>query len=143
MKLWSGILFAVVLTIASVPGRAADAETAIKNALHSQVEAWNRGDAAAFVTTYADDCTFVGKQILEGRTSLLARYKKSYPTPEAMGRLSFQKLNVRALDKDVAVVTGEWHIDRASTSGGAVGGVFSLVLQLRDGKWQIVLDHTN
>ncbi len=142
MKLSSTVLFTLALTIASVSSRAADAETAIKDALNAQVEAWNRGDVATFVTTYAEDCTFVGKQILEGRASLLARYRKSYPSPEAMGKLTFQNLRVRPLDKDVAVVTGEWHIDRASTSGGAVGGVFSLVLQLRKGRWEIVLDHT-
>ena len=142
MKLWCAVLFIFVFANGAARATAANAESAIRDALNAQVEAWNRGDVKGFVATYAEDCTFVGKQILEGRASLLARYEKNYPTAEAMGKLSFQNLKVRSLDGRIAVVTGEWHIDRAATSGGAVGGVFSLVLRLRNGKWEIVLDHT-
>lgn len=115
----------------------------IENVLTTQVQAWNQGDIPKFVTTYAEDCIFVGKQMLQGRSKLLARYRKTYPSPESMGKLTFQNLAVRQLDEDVATAVGEWHIDRSSASGGPTGGVFSLVLQLRNGTWQIVLDHTS
>jgi uncharacterized protein (TIGR02246 family) len=117
-------------------------EIAIKNALTTQVRAWNRGDIAKFVTTYAENCIFVGKQMLEGRSKLLARYQRIYPSPESMGKLTFQNLTIRQLDEQVATAIGEWHIDRKPASGGSIGGIFSLVLQLRNGEWQIVLDHT-
>src|ERR1700761_8545339 len=90
---------------------AADADSAIREALEAQVAAWNRGDIPAFVSTYAPDCTFVGKQILQGREQLLARYKRVYPTADAMGKLAFSGLNVRPLGKQTAVVTGEWHLE--------------------------------
>ena len=50
---------------------------------------------------------------------------------------------VHQVDERVAIVAGHWHIDRDAASGGPVGGVFSLVFELLDGNWQIVLDHTS
>lgn len=137
-------LAAIVLSILTLQSNtAADVPTAIRNLLNVQLQAWNRGDVAKFVTTYAEDCTFVGKQILHGRSTVLARYQKAYPTPEAMGKLSYQNLGVHQLDDHFAIATGEWHLDRAANAGGPIGGVFSLVLQLHAGTWQIVLDHTS
>jgi uncharacterized protein (TIGR02246 family) len=132
-----------LMILAFQSNTAADAPSAIRNVLNVQLQAWNRGDLAQFVTTYADDCTFVGKQILHRRASVLARYRKAYPNRDAMGKLSFENLDIHQLDDHFAIVTGDWHLDRAATAGGPVGGVFSLVLQLRAGAWQIVLDHTS
>ena len=139
MNLW---IIALIL-LASRSNGAADAPDAIRNVLNVQLTAWNRGDVAQFVTTYSDDCTFVGKQILHGRSSVLARYREAYPSPEAMGKLAFKNLDVRQLDRQFAIVTGEWHLERGATGGGPIGGVFSLVLQLRGGSWQIILDHSS
>jgi uncharacterized protein (TIGR02246 family) len=122
---------------------AAGADSAIREALEAQVAAWNRGDIPAFVSTYAEDCTFVGKQILQGRDRLLARYKRVYPSADSMGKLSFDHLSVRPLGKQTAVVTGEWHLERTWAGGGPAGGVFSLVWRLESGRWIIVLDHTS
>jgi uncharacterized protein (TIGR02246 family) len=143
MSLRLGIILAVAASVAAcLPAQTSDAKTTIEKVLTAQVQAWNRGDIPKFVTTYAEDCIFVGKQVLQGRSKLLARYQKTYPSPESMGRLTFQNLTVRQLDERVATAIGEWHIDRPAASGGAIGGIFSLVLQLRNGAWQIVLDHT-
>lgn len=123
--------------------KASDAESQIKTVLNTQLAAWNRGDVPAFVSTYAPDCIFVGKAVARGRAQLLARYQKSYPTREAMGRLSFDALEVHELTPDVAVVTGEWHIERSGAAGNGVGGLFSLVVQRQGSTWQIALDHTS
>jgi uncharacterized protein (TIGR02246 family) len=135
------LFLTLVLFPALLPAASADAD--IREALEAQVAAWNRGDIPAFVSTYAADCTFVGKQILQGREQLLARYKRVYPSADAMGKLTFNGLNVRLLGKQTAVVTGEWHLERAWAGGGPVGGVFSLVWRLEGGHWLIVLDHTS
>ena len=66
---------------------AADAESSIRAVLSTQVDAWNKGDLSTFVTTYADDCLFVGKQVVRGRPAVLARYQKTYSNPAAMGKL--------------------------------------------------------
>jgi uncharacterized protein (TIGR02246 family) len=122
---------------------ALDAQSQIKAALNTQVAAWNKGDLQTFVSTYADNCVFVGKQIAQGKTQLLARYQKAYPTPAAMGRLSFTDPTVHMLDSDVAIVTARWHLDRSSAGGGPTGGVFSLVFHREGGAWKIALDHTS
>jgi uncharacterized protein (TIGR02246 family) len=143
MTLRFGIILALIASAAaSSPAQTSGVNAAIEKVLSAQVQAWNRGDIPKFVTTYAEDCVFVGKQVLQGRAKLLARYQKTYPSPESMGRLTFQNLTVRQLDKQIATAIGEWHIDRPDASGGPTGGIFSLVLQLRNGAWQIVLDHT-
>src|SRR5437763_6705509 len=105
---------AIILLVAgSVPASLAAQTSAahadIENVLTTQVQAWNRGDIPKFVSTYAEDCIFVGKQMLQGRSKLLARYQKTYPSPESMGRLTFQNLAVRPLDSQIATVIGEWH----------------------------------
>jgi uncharacterized protein (TIGR02246 family) len=143
MTLRLGIILAIAASVtASLPAQTSDAKGTIEKVLTVQVQARNRGDIPKFVTTYAEDCTFVGKQVLQGRSKLLARYQKTYPSPESMGRLTFQNLTVHQLDTQIATAVGEWHIDRPVASGGPTGGIFSLVLQLRNGAWQIVLDHT-
>jgi uncharacterized protein (TIGR02246 family) len=120
-----------------------DAESRIKATLNAQVEAWNRGDIPTFVTTYTDDCIFVGKPVLQGRAQLLARYQERYPTPAAMGHLTFSEMAIHLLDKEVAIVTADWHLDRDAAGGGPVGGYFSLVLHRQSGAWKVALDHTS
>ena len=128
---------------APVPLRSNNAESQIKDVLRMQVEAWNRGEVPAFVAAYAPDSIFVGKEVASGRAQLLTRYERTYPTREAMGHLTFSHLEVRLLTAEVAIVTGEWHIDRSSTGGNGIGGLFSLVFQRRDKEWQIALDNTS
>jgi len=134
------LLLTLLLTL---PVQAFDAESDIKAVLTTQVHAWNKGDIPTFVTTYTEDCIFVGKPILQGRAQLLARYQKRYPTPDAMGHLTFSNLAVHILDKDVAMVTADWHLDRNTAGGGPIGGYFSLVLHRQKVQWKIALDHTS
>lgn len=135
------LAFSLLVSIHSV--KAADAEDDIRDLLADQADAWNRGNLEAFVKPYAEDCTFVGKEIAKGRDKVLARYKKRYPTTAAMGKLTFQNLEVREIGERIALVTGEWHLDRPASAGGNTGGVFSLVMKDVDDEWRIVLDHTS
>lgn len=136
--------FALVLAFA-IPATvgAFDSESDIKAVLNTQVESWNQGDIPTFVSTYADDCIFVGKTVTHGRAQLLDRYQKTYPSRAAMGHLTFSSLAVHLLDPDVAVVTASWQLDRTAEGGGPVGGVFSLVFHRQGGTWKIALDHTS
>lgn len=142
MKLLAFFVLIAGLTT-PLPLTASDAESQIKTVLNTQLAAWNRGDVPAFVTTYAPDCIFVGKNVARGRAQLLARYQTTYPTREAMGHLSFGALEVHQLTPEVAVVTGEWHIERSGAAGNGLGGLFSLVFQRHGDTWQIALDHTS
>ena len=133
------ILVALLLPFVS---QALDPQSQIKAVLDTQVAAWNRADIPTFVTTYSDDCIFVGKTITQGRAQVQANYQKRYATPEAMGRLTFSNLAIHMLEKNVATLTADWHLDRTPVAGGPVGGYFSLVLHKQSGTWKIALDHT-
>jgi uncharacterized protein (TIGR02246 family) len=124
---------------------AQSAEDAIRQVLTDQVSAWNRGDIPAFMHGYDDSpqTTFIGKSIEHGYSMILARYQRSYSSPEAMGHLDFSDLDVRMLGQDHAVVTGHFHLSRSQAGGGDASGIFSLVFENKPTGWKIVLDHTS
>jgi uncharacterized protein (TIGR02246 family) len=123
---------------------AGPAEQAIRQVLEDQAAAWNRGDVDAFMQGYANSpqTAFVGKTVEYGYDLILNRYKKAYPSPAAMGKLSFANLAIRMLGSDYAVVTGNFHLQRTPAGGGDAGGIFSLVLAKTDAGWKVILDHT-
>jgi uncharacterized protein (TIGR02246 family) len=135
-------LWLAFLTPALVVGKDA-AETAIRGVLDKQVDDWNRGDIAAFVLSYAENCTFVGTKVTEGRAGVEQRYRQSYPTADAMGHLTFTDLKIKKIGGKEAIVTGAYHLQRGAQGGGDKSGIFSLVLKREGGTWHIVLDHTS
>ena len=109
-------------------------------------QAWNRGDLPAFAAYYDDspETTFVGKEVVRGGVqAILNRYRKAYPTREAMGTLSFSNVDVRMLTPDLALVTGEFHLERTAVGGGNASGRYSLILRKRPSGWKIIHDHTS
>jgi uncharacterized protein (TIGR02246 family) len=112
---------------------------------HSE-DAWNRGDLAAFASYYDDspETTFVGREVVRGGVqAILGRYRKAYPTREAMGTLSFSNVNVRMLAAELALVTGEFHLERTAAGGGNASGRYTLILQRTPSGWKIIHDHTS
>jgi len=112
---------------------------------HSQ-EAWNRGDLVAFASYYDDspETTFIGREVVRGGVqAILARYRKAYPTREAMGTLSFSNIDVRMLAPALALVTGEFHLERTAASGGNAAGRYTLILRKTPAGWKIIHDHTS
>jgi len=118
-------------------------QTAIRQVLTEQCEAWNRGDVATFMKGYwnSPDVTFAsGAGFVKGWEPVTARYKAQYPDQAAMGKLDFSELQIRQLGPDAALVLGKWHLSRAS---GDLGGIFSLVFQRMPEGWRVVHDHTS
>jgi uncharacterized protein (TIGR02246 family) len=112
---------------------------------HSE-EAWNRGDLVAFTSYYEDspETTFIGREVVTGGVqAILARYRKAYPTSEAMGKLSFSNVAVRILAPDLALVTGEFHLARTAAGGGNAAGRYTLILRKSGAGWKIIHDHTS
>lgn len=108
--------------------------------------AWNRGDLAAFATDYEDsaETTFIGRDITHGGTqAILARYKKGYPTPEAMGTLTYSEIAVRLLGKGYALANGRFALKRTAAGGGDAAGRFTLVLRKTKAGWKIIHDHSS
>ncbi len=123
----------------------ATAEEQIRQVLTDQTAAWNRGDIAAFATTYVNspDLVFIGKSVSRGYSQMLERYRQNYPTPEKMGKLRFSDLEIKVLDAKYANVLGRFHLERMAEAGGNADGVFTLLFTKTAQGWKIIQDHTS
>jgi uncharacterized protein (TIGR02246 family) len=118
-------------------------EAEVRKVLSTQNAAWNRGDVDAFMVGYweNDSLMFVGSSgITYGYKNTLANYKKRYPDTAAMGKLTFDLIQVKRLSPEYYHVTGKWHLQR---SMGDVGGHFTLVFRKINGRWVIISDHSS
>jgi ketosteroid isomerase-like protein len=135
-----------LFVLAAAPGilRAQTPDADIRAVLERQTADWNRGDIEAFASGYKNspDILFMGRTIQHGYAEMLARYKKSYPTPARMGRLSFAKLEIQPLDTQFATVTGLYHLERSAENGGNADGYYLLVMEKTAQGWKIVRDDT-
>ncbi len=116
---------------------------AVRALLGAQREAWNRGDLEGYMNGYARSPETVlvsGDNVMRGWQNVLERYQKSYNSREKMGKLTFSDLEISLLGKDVALVLGRWHLQRAND---APHGRFTLVLRQTKQGWRIVHDHTS
>ena len=115
----------------------------IEAVLNLQVTAWNTGDIDAFMEHYwkSGELTFSsGGKTTRGWNATLTRYRERYPTPEKMGQLKFDGLEITPLGEQAALVLGQWHLERDAEP---LNGNFSLVFRKIDGRWLIVHDHTS
>jgi ketosteroid isomerase-like protein len=153
MRLFARPLFAtaliLLLLISAVPFAAAQTEksaeaNAIVAMLNKQAVDWNRGDLEAFATGYKNspDILFMGQTIRRGYGQMLEGYRKSFPTHDAMGTLTFSNLEVQPLDAHFATVTGRFHLERNAAGGGNMGGYYLLVVEKTPSGWKIVRDAT-
>lgn len=118
----------------------------IRTMLKTSEAAWNRGDLAAFASDYEDapTTTFIGREITRGGVdAILARYKRGYPTPEALGTLTFSEIEVRPLGGDYALALGRFALKRTQAGGGDAAGRFTLVLHRTAKGWKIIHDHSS
>jgi len=118
----------------------------IRAMLKNSEAAWNRGDLVAFAGDYEDSpgTTFVGKEVTRGGPeAILGRYRHAYPTPEAMGTLTFSEIEVRPLGKDYALALGRFALKRSAAGGGDASGRFTLVLHMGKTGWKIIHDHSS
>src|ERR1700748_1325775 len=119
-------------------------ELNIVKILIAQENAWNKGDLAAFASSFKDspDTLFITPQVFRGFAGLVDEYKRDYPTRAAMGTLTYSDLEVHPLDENFAIVVGKYRLERSKKDGGNTEGLFSLVVENTDNGWKIVLDHT-
>jgi uncharacterized protein (TIGR02246 family) len=118
----------------------------VEKLLNDSEAAWNRGDLSAFASYYEDspDTTFIGREVVHGGTqAILDRYRRAYPTREAMGTLTFSEIAVRPLADGVALATGRFFLKRTAAGGGDSSGRFTLVLKRTGAGWKIIHDHTS
>jgi ketosteroid isomerase-like protein len=114
----------------------------ISAVLDRQVEAWNRGDVEGFMHGYwkSEELEFATPDgTTRGWQATLDRYRKKYPTREAMGTLSFERLCVTQEAPDVAEVSGRYRLDRKRD---VLTGRFTLEMRRIEDRWVIVRDYT-
>jgi ketosteroid isomerase-like protein len=135
-------LFLLALTTAAIAQPSKD-ETAIRQIMAAQVDAWNKGNIDAFMKGYwnNDSLVFIGKSGPSyGYHQALANYKKNYTGPDQMGKLFFDLLKVKRLSVDYYFVIGKWFLKRKA---GDIGGIYTLLFRKINGQWRIVVDHTS
>jgi len=118
-------------------------ETAIRQLLAAQTEAWNRGSIDDFMKGYweSDSLMFIGKSgVTYGYQNTLNNYRKSYRNADEMGTLTFDLIKVQRLSPEYFFVVGRWHLKR---NAGDVGGHYNLLFRKINGKWVIVADHSS
>ena len=120
-----------------------DSASEIQNVLHTQQEAWNRGDIDAFMNGYwrSDQTVFVsGDEVTRGWQKVLDRYKAKYSDRAKMGTLTFSEIEITNLSNDSAVALGSWKLNRANDMPH---GRFTLIFRRFPDGWKIVHDHTS
>jgi hypothetical protein len=118
-------------------------EMEIRKILGNQVIAWNMGELENFMQGYwqSDSLKFIGKSGLTyGWDETLKSYEKNYPDTAAMGKLSFDLLEVKQLSALYFFVIGKWQLNR---SIGNVSGHFTLLFKKINKEWRIVVDHSS
>ena len=118
-------------------------EQKIRELLHTQTKAWNKGDIEGFMQTYwkSDSLMFIGKSgVTRGWQKTLENYRKGYPDTAAMGKLSFDILTVEKLSDQHFYVVGKWMLKRTI---GDISGHYTLLLRKIKGQWVIVADHSS
>src|SRR5712691_4941847 len=86
----------IAITVGSASAQVLDSKAEARRVLATQVEAWNRGDVAAFCAVYAEDAVFLSPSgVTQGRQAVLDRYRKKYPDRAAMGELTLEPIEVR------------------------------------------------
>jgi uncharacterized protein (TIGR02246 family) len=137
-------LLPLLAVACATPGLGTAERAAVTSVLTRQSEAWNRGDLAAYMEGYARDPKLLftsGGTIRRGYDEARAAYEKRYGSDRAsMGQLVFEILDVQPVGKGGAVVLGRWRLTETPSAGQ---GVFSVVLERREGRWQIIHDHTS
>ena len=132
---------------------AKDSDDAIRKLVAEQVEAWNRGDLAAFTSVYDDAAIFVSPTgTFRGRQAVHERYTKRYPDRAAMGTLRLDLDDIRPVWGMEITPAGDavpGRIHGASASGRwtlsypdreAATGRTLLVLARTGTRWSIVQD---
>jgi hypothetical protein len=140
-RLISGIF--IIFSISCSPPSPTETENTISELMMQQEVCWSAGDLECFMEPYwrSDSLKFIGsKGLTYGWQQTLDNYKKSYPSAEAMGKLTFTNLYIEQLSKDYVSVIGKWHLERVK---GNLEGHYSLIWKRMGGQWKIISDHSS
>lgn len=134
------VMVGALLLAPSSQASPADAE--IRDLQVRQQKAWNRHDAAAYASLFAEDadCVNVVGWWWKGRRQIEERLTAGYALAFRESVLTIEDVQVRFLTPDMAVAHVRWSMTGARTPPGIPeprNGIQTQVLQKRDGKWLI------
>lgn len=145
MRRASSVVFAAIAACSAPKVQLGDPQEEIGAMLQRSASDWNRGDLDGFMRDYAKDSLtsyMAGARVQYGWQPLYDRYQKNYFAPgKSRDSLSFDELRVRALTLDLAYATARFTLSRGDSV--VASGPFTLVLQKRGDRWQILHDHTS
>jgi len=122
-----------------------DPEKEVAAMLRRSAADWNRGDLAGFMSDYAKDSLtsyVTGGHVQYGWQKLYDRYQATYFAPgKSRDSLSFEEVRVRPLTLDLAYCTARFRLTRRDST--VASGPFTLILEKRGDRWQILHDHTS
>ncbi len=150
-KLFPAVAVLLVIGAAVVAARSGASQpqeenkdlAAARSVMDAQVAAWNRGDVAGFMESYAkeDSTTFVGaKGVTRGWQKVFDRYKTVYDTREKMGTLNFTEQEFTQLGDDHILGTGRWQL---TLQADKPHGRFTVLFRRTSVGWRIVYDHSS
>jgi uncharacterized protein (TIGR02246 family) len=144
-RVLSGVcLLGLIASWAAGTGREQD-ESAIRQVLDRQTEAWNKGDLEGYMQGYRKSpaLTFYsGGTITSGWEATLSRYRKRYQSEgKEMGRLDFPEEAIDLLGPDAALVRGRWRL--VLSGGKEMSGLTTVILKRLPEGWRIVHDHSS
>lgn len=116
----------------------------IRQVLELQQKSWNNADLEGFMKYYwnHDSLLFVtSKGATWGYKGMLEGYKKSYSTPEKIGKLNFNIQRIAVLDsaQTMAHVLGEWKVSRSKDT---LKGYFNILFKQQPEGPRIIMDNT-
>lgn len=115
----------------------------IESVMDKQEEAWNSANLEGFMEPYlkSDSLMFIGSRGLNyGWQTTLSNYIKSYPDPEAMGKLEFENLEFIDLGTEHSFMIGRWHLYRTADT---LEGSYSLLWKWIETQPVIIADHSS
>lgn len=114
---------------------------AISDVMAMQEIAWNEADIDQFMEGYwkSAKLRFSGSSLTYGWENTKNNYKKSYPDKEAMGKLSFEIIEIELTSAESALLFGRYTLIRTLDKPT---GLFTLAWRKIDGKWLITSDMT-
>jgi uncharacterized protein (TIGR02246 family) len=118
-------------------------EFAIRKVFEDGCAAWNRGDLDSYLASYWDSDQIIwisGGSLRRGREAIVTAYKARFSTPQQMGKLTLDELEIDVLTTADAIAFGRWMlvVEDKSTEG-----FFTVLLRKIEEAWLFVSDHSS
>ncbi|WP_432411879.1 YybH family protein [Rasiella sp. SM2506] len=140
MKITYFIIISFFFISCAVQKSATADKASILKVMKEQEKAWSQNDLEGFMQGYwkSDSLKFYGSNgLTKGWQQTLDNYKKSYPTKDHSGTLTFEIDDISPIETNSYWVMGRYFLKRKV---GDANGNFLIIFKKIDGAWKIVAD---